>query len=74
MNRDYIGQVIFDQEPQYDQTCSLLIESRIDFVIVSKNQFLIDDIGEIIPLYFKVRDCADLVYENSGYMLYQFYW
>jgi len=74
MNRDFIGQEIFDVVPDYANTCHYLIDERIDFVVVSKNQFYIDEKGIIIPLYFKVRDCATPVFENTDYFIYQFYW
>lgn len=74
MNRDFIGQEIFDVKPEYDKTCQYLMDDRIDFVVVDKNQFYIDEGGVIIPLYFKVRDCATPIYENKDYFIYQFYW
>lgn len=73
-NRDFIGQKIFDVEPDYAHTCDYLIQEKVDFVIVDKNQFLIDENNIVIPLYFKVRDCADSVFENKDYIIYQFYW
>lgn len=74
MNRDFIGQEIFDVKPEYDKTCQYLMDERIDFVIVDKNQFYYDEEGLIIPLYFKVRDCATPIYESNDYFIYQFYW
>jgi hypothetical protein len=74
MNRDFIGQEIFDVEPEYENTCKYLMEERIDFVVVDKNQFYYDENGVIIPIYFKVRDCATPIYESDRYFIYQFYW
>lgn len=74
MNRDFIGQKIFDVEPEYENTCKYLMDERIDFVVVDKNQFYFDEKGVIIPIYFKVRDCATPIYESDHYFIYQFYW
>ena len=74
MNRDFIGQEIFDVEPEYENTCKYLMDERIDFVVVDKNQFYYDENGVIIPIYFKVRDCATPIYESDRYFIYQFYW
>lgn len=73
MPRDYIGQKIFIDEPDYENTCKYLIEAQVDFVLVDAKQFYMKD-GNFIPLYLKVRDCAKEVYSNDRYILYQFYW
>ncbi len=74
LNKDYIEQEIFDSKINYSQTCDYLISEKIDFVVVSKEQYFVDEKGEVIPVYFKVRDCATQIYENESYMIYQFYW
>jgi len=73
-NRDYIGQQIFDTEPDYIHTCQYLMDAQVDFVVVDKRQFFVDETGQFIPLYFLVRDCATPVFENTDYFIYQFYW
>lgn len=72
--RDFIGQEIFDKEPDYENTCNYLIDEKVDFVIVDKNQFYVNEDGSFTPLYFKVRDCSTQIYENENYLIYQFYW
>ena len=71
--RDYYGQAIFSDEPDYDNTCQYLIDAQVDFVLVDSLQFYMKD-GDYVPLYLKVRDCAKEVYSNDRYILYQFYW
>lgn len=71
--RDFYGQQIFSDEPDYIQTCKYLIDNKVDFVLVDVNQFYIDN-NDYVPLYLKVRDCAKEVYRNERYILYQFYW
>jgi len=71
--RDYETMRIFDTAPDYINTCKYLIEEKVNFVLVARNQFYREN-GEYIPLYFRVRDCASIVYENDDYLLYQFYW
>jgi len=71
--RDFETMRIFDTTPDYANTCKYLIEEKVDFVLVARNQFYREK-GDFVPLYFRVRDCASLVYENDDYLLYQFYW
>lgn len=71
--RDFESMRIFDTDPDYINTCQYLIEEQVNFVLVARNQFYREN-NEYIPLYFRVRDCASLVYENDDYLLYQFYW
>lgn len=73
MPRDYYGQAIFIDEPDYENTCQYLIDAQVDFVLVDSLQFYMKD-GDYVPLYLKVRDCAKEVYSNDRYILYQFYW
>lgn len=72
--RDYYGQAIFSDEPDYMNTCQYLVESRVDFVLVDSTQYYIDSTGGFVPLFIRVRDCATEVYSNNRYILYQFYW
>lgn len=72
--RDYIGQQIFEPKANYESTCFYLIVKKVDFVIVDKSQHYIDETGNIIPLFFRVRDCSTQIYENEQYLIYQFYW
>jgi hypothetical protein len=71
--RDYETMRIFKPEPDYVNTCKYLINEKVNFVLVARNQFYREN-GNFVPLYFRVRDCATLVYENDDYLLYQFYW
>jgi len=72
--REYYDQPIFSDKPNYERTCTYLIDRTIDFVIVDQTQFYIDDNGDFVPLYIRVRECATEVYRNERYILYQFYW
>lgn len=72
--RDFTGQKVFNQSPVYDMTCQLLIDNRIDFIIVDRTQFYYSDNMEFIPLEFRVRDCATEILSNDRYALYQMYW
>ena len=72
--RDFVGQEIFSERPKFECACDLLIDHRIDFVIIAKNQAYMEENGDFVPLYFRVRDCGSLVYENDDYLLYRFYW
>lgn len=71
--RDYYGQSIFSDEPDYSNTCNYLVESRVDFVVLDSAQFYMND-GDYVPLYLRVRECGTEVYRNDRYILYQFYW
>ena len=72
--RDFTGQKVFNQEPAYEATCQLLIDNRIEFIIVDRTQFYYSDTNEFIPLEFRVRDCATEILSNDHYALYQMYW
>ena len=71
--RDYYGQSIFSDEPDYANTCNYLVESKVDFVVLDSTQFYMID-GDYVPLYLRVRACGTEVYRNDRYILYQFYW
>jgi hypothetical protein len=71
--RDYETMKIFKPEPDYANTCTYLIDEKVNFVLVARNQFYRVN-GDYVPLYLRVRDCATLIYENEDYLLYQFYW
>lgn len=71
--RDYYGQKVFAEEPDYANTCMYLIDEQVDFVIVDSQQFYMEN-GDYRPLYHRVRDCATEVFSNERYTLYQFYW
>lgn len=74
VNRDHYGQMIFDVEPDYENTCKYLIEVKADFVIVDKSAYYEIATEQFEPLYFRVRECGTSIFENDKYALYQFYW
>ena len=74
VNRDHYGQMIFDVEPDYENTCKYLIEIKADFVIVNKSTYYEIGSNQFEPLYFRVRECGTSIFENDEYILYQFYW
>ena len=74
VNRDHFGQMIFDKEPDYANTCKYLIEAKADFVIVNRNTAYEISPGQFVPLYFRIRECATDIFTNDDYILYQFYW
>ena len=71
--RDYYGQKIFTDEPDYENACTYLIDTKVDFVLIDSQQIYKKD-GNFVPLYFSFRNCATEVYRNERYVLYQFYW
>lgn len=71
--REYAGQQMFDEEPDFQCACDELIENRIDYVIIDKEQVYLKD-GHFEQIYYLVRDCAEIVYENRKYALFRFYW
>ncbi|MDP3443963.1 MAG: hypothetical protein Q8T08_13995, partial [Ignavibacteria bacterium] len=71
--REYETMKIFKPEPDYVNACKYLIDEKVNFVLIARNQFYREN-GDFVPLYFRVRDCATLIYENDDYLLYQFYW
>ncbi|MBQ7889471.1 MAG: hypothetical protein IJ356_06900 [Erysipelotrichaceae bacterium] len=71
--RDYAGQIIFEEEPDFTCACDRLIEKQIDYVVLDKMQ-VYDTENGYESLYYLVRDCADLLYENDRYALFRFYW
>lgn len=73
IKRDYPGQVIFENEPDFHCMCDTLVQNKVDFVIIDKNQTYYDD-GKHLSITFLIRDCADLLFENEKYGLYRFYW
>lgn len=73
VKRDYYNQAIFKQEPDYKNTCKYLIEENIDFIVVDKRQYFVDETG-YVHLYFLVRECAEEIYVNETFALFQFYW
>lgn len=59
----------------YKDTCSLLIDNKIDFVIYDKELSVYDDTSNNwIPLHWYARSCAEKTYENDRYIMYRFYW
>ncbi len=71
--RDYPGQVMFTDEPDFHCMCDTLIKNRVDFVLIDKNQVFLDK-EVVLPIEFLVRDCAELLFENETYAIYRFYW
>lgn len=71
--RDFYGQSIFSDEPDYANTCMYLVDSKVDFVLLDATQFYMIN-GDYVPLELRVRDCGTEVYRNNRYILYQFYW
>lgn len=71
--RMHAGQIMFDEEPDFKCACDELIEKRVDYVIIDRNQVYLDN-GKYEHLYYLVRDCADLEYQNDRYALFRFYW
>jgi len=71
--RDFETMRIFDKYADYKNTCDYLVMSKVDFVLIARNQFYREN-EDFVPLYIRVRDCATLIYENDDYLLYQFYW
>ena len=71
--RDFAGQEIFTKQPDFHCACDELIEHEIDYVIVGNSQVYPEN-GKFEHIYYLVRDCAELVYENDSYTLFRFYW
>lgn len=61
-------------EAPVNKMCSLLVNIEIDFVLFDKNMIVYDKkVGDYLPIYWYIRDCATLIYENDRYSLYRFY-
>ncbi|MDY0277319.1 MAG: hypothetical protein RBQ97_04475 [Acholeplasma sp.] len=59
----------------YAQTCMLLIDKKIDFIIYDKELSTFDKTSmNWIPIHWYARGCAEKTYENSKYIMYRFYW
>ena len=71
--RRHAGQQMFDEEPDFRCACDELIDQLIDYVIIDKKQVYWDN-GKYEHLYYLVRNCAELTYENDRYALFRFYW
>jgi len=73
MVREYETMRVFDTLPDSANVCQYLIEEQVDFVLVDRKQYYRE--GEAyVPIYFRVRGCGTMIYENDDYLLYQFYW
>ena len=73
MVREYETMRVFDTIPDSANVCNYLIEEKVDFVLVDRSQYYRD--GEAyVPIFFRVRGCGTMIYENDDYILYQFYW
>lgn len=56
-------------------TCTLLIDNKVDFIIYDKTLSVYDkEVGDWISTYWYARDCAEEVMENDRFILYRFYW
>ena len=59
----------------YEQTCSLLIDNKVDFIIYKKELSAFDQACKNwIPIHWYARGCADRVFENEDYIMYRFFW
>lgn len=56
-------------------TCSLIVDNRVDFIVYNKNLSVYDDqIGAWMPIYWYARNCAIVAFENDTYVLYRLFW
>ncbi|WP_370778039.1 hypothetical protein [Holdemania massiliensis] len=66
--RDYYGQHVWNQEPDYSKICEAIIESNCDYVIMDKD-VVISKEDLFLPLWFDARACCDVIYENDKFVL-----
>ncbi len=67
--RDFVGQVVYNTLPDYERMNELVVDNHIDYMILRKDQVILLDENTYIELYLKLREIADIVYENDKYVI-----
>ncbi|MCQ4954418.1 hypothetical protein [Holdemania filiformis] len=66
--RDYYGQHIWKQDPDYSKICDAIIDSNCDYVIMDKEVVVLK--GDLyLPLWFDARGCCDVIFDNDKFVL-----
>lgn len=66
--RDYYGQHVWTQEPDYSKISEAILDSNCDYVIMDKD--VVVPKGDLfLPLWFDARACCDVIYENDKFVL-----
>lgn len=66
--RDYYGQHVWAQDPDYSKICDAIIDSKCDYIIMDKDVVVLKD-NLYLPLWFDARGCSDVIYENEKFVL-----
>lgn len=67
-HREYTGQQVFQELPDYDSLNDEIIRHGAQYIILYKDHYKLKD-EEYVPVYFDVRGIADVIYENNTYVL-----
>lgn len=66
--RDYYGQHVWANDPDYSRICDAIIDSECDYVIMDKDVVVFKD-DLYLPLWFDARGCSNVIYENEKFVL-----
>ena len=66
--RSFVGQKVWDNEPDYTQACRLIEASDVDYLVLSKESLIQWEDGTTEPLWMYIRTCARELYSNDSYV------
>ena len=72
IERDFIGQNIFKEDPNYDKACQIIYEENVEYIILRKDQFKEKD-DTWIPIWLDMRACSETLFQNDDYVLLKRY-
>lgn len=72
IERDYIGQFIFKEAPNYDKACNVLAEKNVTYIILKTNQYK-EQNGTWVPIWLDLRACSEVVGKNEEYVILRRY-
>lgn len=72
IERDFIGQYIFQEMPNYDRACEVLSEEDVSYIIIKTDQFKEQD-ETWVPIWLDMRACNEVVLKNDEYVVLRRY-
>lgn len=66
--RDYPGQKVWDDDPDYTRACPVIEANDIDYIIMAKDVTIDRGDGVFEPLWLHIRSCAKELYNNEDYV------
>lgn len=68
--RDFYGQKVWNEEPDFKNTCNAVYESKADYLVIDKAITYQED-ELYLPFTFKVRECSTKIFENNDWAFYK---